>query len=82
MDVIGQLYLQLPYTPGQRVGWGRRLKSAHSQSARCGSQPRAPAFFIRTVMYYTLVRRTAAGLSLRGFEPRQVHVGFVVHKVA
>ena len=41
MDVVGHLYSQLPYSPGRRVRWGRRLRRAQSQSGRFGSLPLA-----------------------------------------
>ena len=46
--------------------------------------PVRPPFFVQAMTYYTLVRQIAAGLPpwLRGFEPRPVHVGFVMHRVA
>lgn len=45
MDVVGQLDPQLPYPPGRRVRWGRRLRRAQRQSGRYGSRPRAPPIF-------------------------------------
>jgi len=84
MDVVGQLDPQLPYPRGEVCdgvgGWeGPRasLDVAVLDSVR-------PQFFIQAVTYYRLVSRLAAGLPpwLRGFEPRPVHVGVVVHKLA